>query len=90
MAVSPTSEIVVLAGNAAAAELAGYRLRRGCTVVTPQNLAIALRGRCLDDTVRVIAVGLNKFEADTILEDLNVAPAWAPYGKPTVEHVSTH
>lgn len=87
----PESQIVVLARSVTAAALAGYRNgSRRCTVVTPRNVNLALRGFSLDRSARVIALALDEDTADGMLEHSSVAPAWIPYGKPNVEHVSTH
>lgn len=91
MGLSPERRRIVFARNTISARLAGYRSHPyRCQVVTPRNYKDALRGATIDSWVRVIALNLDDDAVDAMLEHEQVALAWASYGKPTVEHVSTH
>ena len=88
--VAAKDRVLVLAHDIESARKAGFRPRRGCTVVTPRNIATRARGLEIQPESKVVAVNLYPADAEAMLEHDGVAPSWVFFGRPTVEHVSTH
>jgi hypothetical protein len=88
--VAAKDRVLVLAHTVESARKAGFPPRRGCTVVTPRNIDTAVRGLEIHPESKVVAVNLYPADAAAMLDHESVAPSWAFFGRPTVEHVSTH